>query len=72
MAQEPTELSCEEFQTQLPDLISSGVDVADHTHAKTCQICAGLIRDLDRIAKNAGRFQFGVDEDGADDWSEST
>jgi len=66
-----SKVSCEEFQTRLPELISSGIDVANHSHVKACQLCTAL-RDLDRIARNAQRFKFGVDDSEADDWSKST
>ena len=58
MNQGENQMSCKEFQSQLPDLIGAGRDVRSHPHVKACALCRELIRDLYRIAENArhGRF----------------
>jgi predicted anti-sigma-YlaC factor YlaD len=53
MNDERKELSCEAFQAQLPDLIGSGENVADHPHLKDCDLCRALLADLETIAEAA-------------------
>ncbi len=69
MPDDGSKLTCEEFQDQLAELVASGADIANHPHAKACEVCGGFIRDLHRFAKNFGRSS---DDFGTDDWSEST
>ena len=59
MSTDKSEMSCIEFQSQLPDLIGAGRDVKSHPHVKVCAICSELVRDLYRAAENAkhGRFE---------------
>lgn len=46
-------MNCQEFQTQLPALISCGVDLESHPHPQTCALCRGLVNDLKEIAEAA-------------------
>ncbi len=46
-------LSCVEFQAQLPELISSGEKIADQSHFQSCSLCSALLADLDAIAQAA-------------------
>jgi hypothetical protein len=46
-------LSCAEFQQQLPELFESGADLGEQDHLKTCEQCAALVRDLEYIAQQA-------------------
>lgn len=46
-------MSCEEFQAQLPELIGSGENAAEHEHIKTCELCRALLADLETIAEAA-------------------
>jgi hypothetical protein len=46
-------MSCEEFQAQLPELIGSGADLSDHPHLKTCDRCRALLAELETIADAA-------------------
>jgi hypothetical protein len=69
MPDDGSKLTCEEFQSQLAELIESGADIANHPHAKVCEGCCGFIRDLYRFAENFGPRS---DDLGSDDWSEST
>jgi hypothetical protein len=61
MTDTPRKLSCEEFQAQLPDLIGSGEDLADHEHIRGCELCRALLADLETIAE-AARQLFPVEE----------
>jgi predicted anti-sigma-YlaC factor YlaD len=46
-------LSCAEFQAQLPELIASGSDLANDAHLANCPLCRALIADLQTIADAA-------------------
>jgi predicted anti-sigma-YlaC factor YlaD len=61
MNQNATKLSCAEFQTQLPDLISSGETTANDPHLMSCENCRALLRDLETIAE-AARQLFPIEE----------
>jgi hypothetical protein len=54
-------MSCEDFQEHLPELIGSGVDVSDHPHLETCELCRALLSDLETIAA-AARELFPVED----------
>jgi len=43
------EMSCEEFQAQLPELIGSGKIDANHPHLKNCELCKALPKLWDKI-----------------------
>ncbi len=53
MTKKPDEMSCEEFQSQLADLIGSGEDISNHPHIKSCPRCSALLADLQTIADAA-------------------
>jgi hypothetical protein len=53
MTSDPEKLSCEEFQAQLPELISSGMDASTHPHLRRCELCRALLADLETIAEAA-------------------
>ena len=47
-------MSCEEFQSQLAELIGSGANVVDHPHIRQCKNnCLRLYEDLQTIADAA-------------------
>ena len=71
MPEDASEPTCEEFQNQIGDLMSSGEDLYDHPHVKACAYCRELVRELEIIAE-AARRRFGNGEPHTDDWSEST
>src|SRR5580698_9723956 len=48
-----TNMTCAEFQDQLPDLFESHSDLSAEEHLKTCENCAALVRDLEYIAQQA-------------------
>ena len=53
MTMDRKSMSCEEFQSQLAELVGSGVDVENHPHIKECDICRQLYLDLQTIADAA-------------------
>lgn len=53
MTNNPGNMSCEQFQAQLADLIGSGEDVSRHPHLLTCSRCRALLADLETIAEAA-------------------
>jgi hypothetical protein len=53
MTVDPKNMSCQEFQAQLADLVGSGVDVSSHPHVQNCDTCRALLADLETIAEAA-------------------
>ena len=53
MTGDPNNLSCQEFQAQLADLIGSGEDASTHPHLQSCERCRALLADLETIAEAA-------------------
>lgn len=54
MTLDPKSMSCEEFQSQLAELVGSGADVVNHPHIRSCQNnCLRLYEDLQTIADAA-------------------
>jgi hypothetical protein len=53
MKDDPSTMSCAEFQAQLPNLIGSGKNMADHPHIQSCELCRTLLADLETIAEAA-------------------
>jgi hypothetical protein len=53
MTIDPKSMSCEEFQSQLAELVGSGADVANHPHIRECDNCHRLYQDLQTIADAA-------------------
>jgi hypothetical protein len=54
----PREVTCADFQEQLPDLFAAGgngipEDPILTEHLKTCENCSALVRDLQYIADQA-------------------
>jgi hypothetical protein len=48
-----TNMTCAEFQDQLPELFESHSDLSAEEHLKTCENCSALVRDLEYIAQQA-------------------
>lgn len=46
-------MSCADFQAQLPELINSGENAAAHPHIENCELCRALLADLETIAEAA-------------------
>jgi hypothetical protein len=53
MTENRKDMSCEEFQSHLPELIGAGVDVSSHPHVLGCELCRALLADLEAIARAA-------------------
>jgi hypothetical protein len=54
MTMDPKSMSCEEFQSQLAELVGSGADVENHPHIRECKNdCLRLYQDLQTIAEAA-------------------
>ena len=66
MTDGPINMTCAEFQAQLPDLISTGESVAGHPHLQNCELCRALLADLETIAE-AARQLFPLEEEPPDD-----
>ena len=58
---DPKTMNCEDFQSHLPGLIASGVDVSEHPHLKECELCSALLADLESIAA-AARMLFPIED----------
>lgn len=59
-------LSCQEFQEQMADLIGTGEDVASHPHLQTCANCRALLADIQTIA-DAAKQLFRTEEQPQED-----
>jgi hypothetical protein len=53
MTVDPRNMSCAEFQAQLPELIGSGADPSSHPHIQDCDVCRQLLAELETIAEAA-------------------
>jgi hypothetical protein len=53
MTANPGNMSCEEFQAQMSELIGSGEDASAHPHLQSCDRCRALLADLQTIADAA-------------------
>jgi len=49
----PDSMSCQQFQSQLPEIIGSGMIAAEHPHLRHCDLCKALLADLETIAEAA-------------------
>lgn len=67
MTEEAKNMTCEEFQAQLAELIGSGEDVANHPHIQSCPRCRALLADLETIAE-AARQLFPIEQPKEDLW----
>ena len=68
MTNDPTKMSCAEFQAKLPELIGSGADASTHPHIQNCELCRALLADLETIAE-AARQLFPVVDPPEDLWT---
>lgn len=69
MSDDRRNMSCAEFQAQLPELIGSGQDAAAHPHIEKCELCRALLADLETIAE-AARQLFPAVEPPDDLWKQ--
>lgn len=56
MSDDLKDMSCEEFQARMPELIGSGEDASAHPHVQNCELCRALLADLETIAEAARRL----------------
>lgn len=61
MIDDPKNMTCEEFQARMPELIGSGENAAEHPHVQSCALCRALLNDLETIAE-AARQLFPVED----------
>lgn len=67
MTKNPGNMSCEDFQSRMPELIASGENVSRHPHLRDCDLCRALLADLETIAE-AARQLFPSVEPPAEVW----
>lgn len=53
MIEDPRNMTCEEFQSRMPDMIGSGENASQHPHVQNCGLCRALLADLETIAEAA-------------------
>lgn len=61
MSNDRRNMTCAEFQAQLPELIGSGQNAAAHPHIERCELCRALLADLETIADAARQLFPAVD-----------
>jgi hypothetical protein len=61
MIEDTKDVTCEEFQSYMPELIGSGKDASAHPHVQNCALCHALLQDLETIAE-AARQLFPVED----------
>lgn len=61
MKDDPKNLSCAEFQSQLAELIGSGQNASEHPHVQNCALCKALLNDLETIAEAARQLLASVE-----------
>jgi hypothetical protein len=61
MTDDPSKVTCAEFQEKLSDLIGSGQDARNHPHLQSCELCRALLADLETIAEAARQLFPGVE-----------
>jgi hypothetical protein len=66
MSVDPNNMTCQEFQEQMADLIGSGENVDNHPHLQTCANCRALLADLQTIA-DAAKQLLPIDEQPQED-----
>jgi hypothetical protein len=67
MSKTAENLSCADFQDQLPELVGRGQSLASHPHLQGCSLCHSLLDDLETIAA-AARQLFPIEEPPDDLW----
>lgn len=53
MSKDPNNMTCQEFQALMPELIGSGENASAHPHMQSCALCRALLADLETIAEAA-------------------
>ena len=68
MSEDPKEMTCAEFQAQLPELIGSGESLSGNPHLESCELCRALLSDLETIA-DAARQLFPITDPPDELWT---
>ena len=68
MSDDPSNISCAEFQAQLPQRIGAGEDVAQHPHVQGCELCRTLLAELETIAEAARQLYANSDDPPDEVW----
>jgi hypothetical protein len=61
------QITCEEFQRHLSQLLGSDDPIEEHPHYRKCMICRALVRNFEKMIENTLGECLGTD-----DWPEST
>jgi hypothetical protein len=76
MPEGATQLTCDEFQRRLCQLLASDEPIEDNPHYKTCMLCRCLVRNFEEMVESTLSEQLGTDDGPEpthlDDWPEST
>jgi hypothetical protein len=76
MPEDASQITCEEFQSRLCELLASDEPIEEHPHYKTCVICRYLVRNFEKMIENTLGERLGSDggpeSTRIDDWPEST
>ncbi len=68
MSEGPKDMTCAEFQAQLPELVGSGENLSQNPHLESCELCRALLSDLETIAE-AARQLFPITDPPDELWS---
>jgi hypothetical protein len=75
MPEDASQITCEEFQGRLCELLASDEPIEDHPHSKTCVTCRYLVRNFEKMIENTLSERLGSDcgpeSTRIDDWPES-
>jgi hypothetical protein len=76
MPEGASQITCEEFQRRLCELLASGEPIEEHAHYKACMLCRCLVRNFEEMIENTLGKRLGTDggpeSTRTDDWPEST
>jgi hypothetical protein len=76
MSEDASQLTCEDFQRRLCELLASDEPIEEHPHYKTCMLCRCLVRNFEEMIENTLGERLGSDggpeSTRIDDWPEST
>ena len=65
MINESQNMTCQEFQALLPELIDAGIEVKNHPHYRECPSCRALLADLEAMV-SAARQLLSAEEEPSD------
>jgi hypothetical protein len=53
MQEDANQVTCDEFQRRLCELLASDKPIEEHPHYKTCMICRCLVRNFEQMIENS-------------------